>query len=108
MTSPTVDTNGKPLTERDKKLAALLRWSAGSQENEPKKMLPYVVLVQEADDLENLRDMAYAAANDIRGGSTEHWDKERPSGNAFYFVTWEAAFAFTAYCARTGIPSRNE
>jgi hypothetical protein len=52
--------------------------------------------------------MAYAAANNIRGGSTEHWDVERPSGTAFYFMTWEAAFAFTAHCARTGIRYLNE
>jgi hypothetical protein len=69
---------------------------------------PFVVIVQTADDLEDLRMMAYAAANKIRGGSTEHWDEERPSGTAFCFVTWEAAFLFTAHCARTGIPYRNE
>jgi hypothetical protein len=50
---------------------------------------PYVVLVGGADDLEDLRNMAYAAANSIRGGSTEHWDEERSSGTAFYFMTWE-------------------
>jgi hypothetical protein len=70
---------------------------------------PFVVVAQTADDLEDLRNMAYAAANNnIRGGSTEHWDEQRPSGAAFYFMTWEAAFAFTAHCARTGIPHRNE
>jgi hypothetical protein len=70
--------------------------------------MPYVVFVQGADDLEDLRNMAYSAANNIRGGSTEHWDVERPSGTAFYFMTWEAAFAFTAHCARTGIRYLNE
>jgi hypothetical protein len=71
-------------------------------------MPPFIVVVQTADDLEDLRNMAYAAAKNIRGGSTEHWEEKRPSGNAFCFVTWEAAFAFTAYCARTGIQYSNE
>jgi hypothetical protein len=65
-------------------------------------------LVERADDFEYLRNMAYAAANKIRGGSTEHWDEERSSVTAFYFMTWEAAFAFTAHCARNGIQYRIE
>jgi hypothetical protein len=69
---------------------------------------PFIVVVQTADDLEDLRNIVYAAANNIRGDSTEHWDEERHPGTAFYFVAWEAAFAFTAHCARTGIPYRNE
>jgi hypothetical protein len=106
MASPTVDKNGKPLTELDKKLADILRWSAGAQENVPEVTPPYVVLVQGADDLENLRDMAYAAANKIRSGSTEHWDERRSSEIAFCFMTANAATCFSAHCARTGISYR--
>jgi hypothetical protein len=102
------DKNGKLLTELDKKLAALLRWSSGAQENEPERAPPYVVLVQRADDLEDLRNMAYAAANKFGGGSTEHWDTEQSSGTAFHFMTWQAALAFTAHCTRIGVPHRNQ
>jgi hypothetical protein len=69
---------------------------------------PFIVVVQTADDLEDLRNMAYAAANFIRGGSTEHWDEQRSSENAFCFMSWEAAFLFMVHCAKTGIPYRKE
>ena len=46
-------------------------------------MPPFIVVVQTADDLEDLRNMAYAAANNIRGGSTEHWAEKRLSGKLF-------------------------
>jgi hypothetical protein len=69
---------------------------------------PFIVVVETAGDLEDLRMMAYAAANKVRGGSTEHWDEERPSGTAFCFMTSTAAFLFTVHCARSGISHRHE
>jgi hypothetical protein len=67
----------------------------------------YSVLVEVQDNLEDLRDMAFAAAHDNQFTSTEHWDEKRSSEVAFCFTTWEAALLFTMHCARTGIPHRN-
>jgi hypothetical protein len=55
----------------------------------------YDVLVEVQDNLEDLRDRAFAAAHDNPFTSTEHWDEKRPSEVAFCFTTWKAAFLFT-------------
>ena len=41
---------------------------------------PYVVLVEQVEELEDLRNWAYAAANSGNYSTTEHWDEQRPSG----------------------------
>jgi hypothetical protein len=69
---------------------------------------PYVVLVQEVDDLYDLHNMAFAAAHTNPFTSTVHWDEKRSSETAFYFMTWQAAFLFTMHCARAGIPYKSE
>jgi hypothetical protein len=51
-------------------------------------------------------NIGYAAANQRGLATTEHWDEERSPDVAFCFKVWEAAFAFMAYCAKTGIPFR--
>jgi hypothetical protein len=69
----------------------------------------YAVLIQAAeDDLEDLRNIAFAAARNIRDGSTEYWEEARGPETAFCFKNWEAAFSFNAYCAKSDIPYRNE
>jgi hypothetical protein len=65
--------------------------------------LPCVVLVEHADDIESLRNMAYAAAHQVHDGATEHWDEDWLFGAAFHFMTFRAAFAFMAWCGRSGI-----
>jgi hypothetical protein len=64
---------------------------------------PYVVLVEQVEDIEDLRNWAYAAANRVNYGTTEHWDEPMPSGIAFYFMALGPAIAFIAHCARSGI-----
>jgi hypothetical protein len=95
----------------DVMLSIGIRWDGmppATMSREPVASMPsYIVVVQTAVDLEDLRLMAYDAANKVRGGSTEHWDEERPSGTAFCFVNWEAAFLFTVHCARASIPYRS-
>jgi hypothetical protein len=69
--------------------------------------LQYIVLVEVQDNLEDLRDMAFAAAHDNSFTSTEHWDEKRSSEVAVCFTTCEAAFLFTMHRASKGIPHRN-
>lgn len=64
---------------------------------------PYVILIEQAPDIEDLRDWAYAAANRGNYWTTEHWDDPVPGGAAFHFMVFEAAFSFMAHCARSGI-----
>jgi hypothetical protein len=64
---------------------------------------PYVVLVDQVDDIEDLRNMAYAAANRVYYGTTEYWEEPRQSGVAFCFMALPSAIAFMAHCARSGI-----
>ena len=75
MSSPVSGKNGKPLSELDKKLAALSSWNTGTQE-EPEILPPFVVLVREPVDLESLYIKAYAAANKC---STICWYYDWPS-----------------------------
>jgi hypothetical protein len=68
---------------------------------------PYVVFVEEADDFEHLRDLAYGAANGGNYGTTEHWDDPAPfRGRAFCFMAPGAAVSFMAQCALAGIPRK--
>ena len=57
-------------------------------------MVPFVVIVEKADDIEHLRTMAYAAANQRGLATTEHWDEPRSSDVAFCFKAFEAWFVF--------------
>lgn len=69
---------------------------------------PYVVLVEQVDDIEDLLLMAYAAANSVHDGTTEHWDEPRPCGVALHFMDHRAAVVFMAYCVRSGIHYKPE
>jgi hypothetical protein len=68
----------------------------------------YVVTVEYVEDIEDLRNWAYAAANGMPYATTEHWDVPNQSGFAFCFMAFGAALAFIAHCKVLGIPCKGE
>jgi hypothetical protein len=67
----------------------------------------YVVTVEYVEDIEDLLDWAYAAANRRPYvPTTEHWPVPNQSGCAFCFKDIGAALAFIVYCKQSGIPCK--
>ena len=54
----------------------------------------YVVTVEHVEDIEELRNLAYAAAHGLPYDTTEHWDEPKPLGVDFNFKAYGAAVAF--------------
>jgi hypothetical protein len=68
----------------------------------------YVVTVEYVEDIEDLRDWAYAAANRFPYPTTEHCDVPNQSGFAFCFKAFGAALAFIKNCKESGIRCKGE
>jgi hypothetical protein len=61
-------------------------------------------LVQTSESqVDDLRDIAFGCSRGNHSGSTEYWEEKQPPWTAFYFMTFEAWFAFVAFCADQGV-----
>jgi hypothetical protein len=67
-----------------------------------------VVLIETAAiaDLEYLRDLAFASANQPSMTRVIHWDEAEGADTAFYFEHWRAAFPFICACATLNLSYR--
>ena len=83
------------------------RASTGEGPEEMNEDPQYVVTVEQVEDIEDLRNWAYAAAHSSSYATTEHWDDwevPKQPGVRFYFKAYGAALRFIVHCKLSGIP----